>query len=183
VSGGLPPYTYQWFKNGVSVGVTTASYQECFSWNGYGGGSYQFTLRVDVRDAQNTLVSASKTVTAYNSGGGMERVSENSKSPQLLLPEDFSVSQNFPNPFNPETEITFGLPERSTVKITILDLLGREVMTLTNAEYRAGYQRVRWDGTDSNGNKIGSGIYFYRITATSESGKQFAKVMKMALTK
>jgi hypothetical protein len=108
----------------------------------------------------------------------MERVSENSKSPQLLLPEDFSVSQNFPNPFNPETEITFGLPERSTVKITILDLLGREVMTLTNAEYRAGYQRVRWDGTDSNGNKIGSGIYFYRITATSESGKQFAKVMK-----
>jgi flagellar hook assembly protein FlgD len=69
------------------------------------------------------------------------------------------------------------------VRVTILDLLGREIVTLTNAEYPAGYQRLRWNGTDSNGNKVGNGIYFYRISATGESGKQFTKVMKMALTK
>ncbi|MEX2117426.1 MAG: FlgD immunoglobulin-like domain containing protein [Bacteroidota bacterium] len=101
----------------------------------------------------------------------------------LALPEEFSISQNFPNPFNPRTEISFGLPEPSSVRVTILDVLGREILTLAEREYPAGYQRVFWKGKDATGNKVGSGVYFYRIVAVGQSGKQFTKVMKMALTK
>ncbi len=100
-----------------------------------------------------------------------------------MVPEVFSISQNFPNPFNPETEISFGLPEPSDVTITIIDLLGRDVATVASGHYSAGYRRVRWDGVDANGNKVGSGMYFYRITAIGESGKQFSKVMKLLLLK
>ncbi len=64
-----------------------------------------------------------------------------------------------------------------------MDILGREIATLADREYPAGYQRARWRGTDGTGNKVGSGVYFYWITATGQSGKQFTKVMKMALTK
>lgn len=181
VSGGIQPYTYAWYKNDSWVG-SASSYTEYLSFNGYGGGFYQFTLRVDVRDGHNTLVSATKTVTAYNSSGGGigPAVEEVGSEP---IPADYSLSQNFPNPFNPETEIIFGLPGPSRVRVTILDLLGREVITLTDVFFSAGYHRIRWNGTDSNGRKVGSGIYFYCITAASNNGKPFSKVMKMAMTK
>jgi len=99
------------------------------------------------------------------------------------IPGHFALSQNYPNPFNPETEISFALPERSTIRLTVLDMLGREIATLTDGERSAGYHRIRWNGSDANGNKVGSGIYFYRLTATGESGKQFTKVMKLMLLK
>jgi hypothetical protein len=99
------------------------------------------------------------------------------------VPQHFHLYQNYPNPFNPETEISFGLPEPSDVTITIIDLLGRDVATIASGHYNAGYRRLRWDGVDANGNKVGSGIYFYRITAIGESGKQFSKVMKLLLLK
>jgi len=101
----------------------------------------------------------------------------------VIVPKEFSLSQNYPNPFNPETEISFALPERSTIKLTVLDVLGREIVTLSDGERPAGYHRIRWNGSDVSGNKVGSGLYFYRLSATGESGKQFTKVMKMLMAK
>ncbi len=95
----------------------------------------------------------------------------------------WKLHQNYPNPFNPETEISFALPEQSLVKLIVLDVLGRELATLIDGERSAGYHRIRWNGSDASGNKLGSGIYFYRITATGESGKQLTKVMKMLMAK
>jgi hypothetical protein len=178
-SGGQSPYTYTWLKDDVQVS-TAATYGEYFSWNGYGGGSYQFTLRVDVRDAQNTLASATMVVTAYNSGGGFDPSVQTIGQP---LPTDFSLSQNYPNPFNPETEITFALPERSHLRIAISDILGRDILTLHEGELAAGYHSRRWSGVDEAGRKVVSGIYFYRMTAIGESGTQFTKVMKLLLLK
>lgn len=175
------PSSYIWFKNGSQVGMGP-SYTEYFSWNGYNGGSYQFTLRVDVRDAQNSLVSASKVVTANNSGGGVE-VSIGEMKPEEPIPSEYSITQNFPNPFNPETEILFGLPEPSHVRITITDILGRKVTTLVEGYYSHGYKRARWNGLDDSGKRVSSGVYFYQIAAKGDSGREFSKVVKMVVTK
>jgi hypothetical protein len=101
----------------------------------------------------------------------------------LLRPSEFTLDQNYPNPFNPETEISFALPEPSRVRITISDILGREILTLKEGEMPAAYHRVGWNGVGVSGRRVGSGIYFCRITAVSESGAQFTRVMKMLLTK
>ncbi len=80
------------------------------------------------------------------------------------VPEDFVLEQNFPNPFNPETAILFGLPEESAVTIKIFDLAGREVATvLEHAELPAGRHQRVWDGRDAQGRTVGSGVYFYRL--------------------
>lgn len=113
----------------------------------------------------------------------MKRVSDDDSRSITEFPSTIELGQNFPNPFNPETEISFALSEPSSVKIVVSDMLGREIVTLVDREYSAGYQKVTWKGTDGSGNRVGSGVYFYRIIATGQSGKQFTKVMKMALTK
>jgi hypothetical protein len=185
VSGGQPSYTYTWKKNGVTQQTGPSStYQECFSWNGYAGGSYQFTLSVDVTDASNPTrnASSSRIITAYNSSGGVPWGASPDHADRQI-PKTFSIQQNFPNPFNPETEIVFALPEPSLVRISVMDLLGREIAELANRSYAAGYQRVTWRGIDSKGNKVVSGIYFYRILANGQSGVQYRNVLKMALAK
>jgi len=73
-------------------------------------------------------------------------------------PAEFSLSQNYPNPFNPMTSIEFNLPKSANVKIMVNDLLGREVVELTNLNYSAGKHTVSFDGKN-----FPSGIYFYTM--------------------
>jgi len=75
-------------------------------------------------------------------------------------PAGFSLAQNYPNPFNPFTTITYELPESSLVRMTIFDLLGREVQTLVDERKSAGSYEVKFDGAG-----LSSGVYFYRLTA------------------
>ncbi len=99
----------------------------------------------------------------------------------FLLSETFALWQNYPNPFNPETQIRFGIPEPSAVKITILDVLGREVQILKDEWLPAGYHSVVWRGRNSRGEQMPSGVYFYRISAVAESGYTFSKTARMML--
>jgi hypothetical protein len=78
-------------------------------------------------------------------------------------------AQNFPNPFNPETTIAFSLPRSENVRIEIFNLRGQRVRVLLNDQMERGHHSVLWNGTDSNGDSVGSGIYFYRVQAGSES--------------
>ncbi len=89
------------------------------------------------------------------------------------IPRQFALFQNYPNPFNPNTIIKYQLPEFSKVKLTVFDVLGREVTTLVNEEKPAGSYEVDFDGTD-----LPSGVYFYRI----ESGS-FSDTKKFVLLK
>jgi hypothetical protein len=73
-------------------------------------------------------------------------------------PAEFSLSQNYPNPFNPMSSIEFNLPKSANVKIMVNDLLGREVVELTNLNYSAGKHTVSFDGKN-----FSSGIYFYTM--------------------
>ena len=72
---------------------------------------------------------------------------------------------NYPNPFNPTTTIAFRIPEASSVKLVVYDELGRVVKNLTNQHFSAGEYQVNWDGTNKYGEKVASGIYFYRLVA------------------
>ena len=95
------------------------------------------------------------------------------------IPSVYSLSQNYPNPFNPTTTIEYGLPSASKVRLTVFDVLGRNIATLYNGEQGAGYQRLRWDAP------VSTGVYFYSIDATSLQNpeRRFVQVMKMLLMK
>lgn len=85
------------------------------------------------------------------------------------LPSGFSLSQNYPNPFNPITTIRFELPTRTTVTLSIYNILGRHVATLIDGSRSHGTYEVIWDGRNEDGRQVTSGVYFYRLTTQNSS--------------
>ncbi len=81
------------------------------------------------------------------------------------VPQAYATYRNFPNPFNPSTTIRFDLPEAQHVKLAIYDTQGRRVVSLVDEILAAGYHSATWNGRDSQGSTMASGIYFYRIEA------------------
>jgi murein DD-endopeptidase MepM/ murein hydrolase activator NlpD len=88
-------------------------------------------------------------------------------------PDATSLAQNRPNPFNPSTVIDFELSEPSTVVLAVYDAQGRQVIVLEEGTLPAGDHKAHWDGRDRQGNRVGSGTYFYRLRAgkTTLTGK------------
>ena len=85
------------------------------------------------------------------------------------LPIDYQLSQNYPNPFKPETKIQFSIPETANVNISIYNVLGQKVRTLTNRIYPAGNYILNWDGKNDSGSHLPSGVYFYNLTTEGRS--------------
>ncbi len=94
------------------------------------------------------------------------------------LPFNFSLSNNYPNPFNPTTTINYTVPKASNVKIEIYNSLGQRVNVLKDSFHEAGKYNLVWNGKNSFGNPVSSGIYFYRMSAEG-----FTLVKKMILIK
>lgn len=92
------------------------------------------------------------------------------------VPESFELLQNFPNPFNPTTNIRFQLPRAAYVRLNVYDLLGRLVKTIVDGDYKPGYHQVLWDGLNDNGIKVTSGIYYYVLETADQ---RFVKKMCM----
>ena len=82
------------------------------------------------------------------------------------IPSTFELYQNYPNPFNPVTKIAFDLPRDARVKLVIYDILGREVKTLINNEFRTAEKYI----SEFNGSQLSSGIYFARILVNDGKG-------------
>jgi hypothetical protein len=99
-------------------------------------------------------------------------------NPFHTIPESYSLEQNFPNPFNPVTTIIYKLPETSSLKIRIYNVLGQLVRTLVNNTISQGEYSIRWGGVDNKGIKVSSGIYIY----TMETPEYFTS-KKMILLK
>jgi hypothetical protein len=95
-----------------------------------------------------------------------------------IIPTAYSLEQNYPNPFNPETRISYSLPEFAYVKLSIYDINGTLVKTLQDGNQSIGRYELVWNGKNSFGIKVGSGVYFYRIRANN-----FTQVRKMILLK
>jgi len=81
------------------------------------------------------------------------------------VPRKYALHNNFPNPFNPETQIRFEIGKQENVQLIIYDLLGRKVRTLVNENYSPGMYVIRWDAMNDNRSPVSSGAYIYRIKA------------------
>jgi hypothetical protein len=94
------------------------------------------------------------------------------------LPEGYELSQNHPNPFNPDTRISYSIPETQHVSIDIFNVQGQKVRSLVDEIQNAGRHIAEWDATNDDGDRISSGVYLYRFA----SGNVIAK-KKMTLLK
>ena len=121
-------------------------------------------------------------VTAVYDGGWESGFSNNNQvvvdvgdTPILLATE---LNGNYPNPFNPETAIKFALKEAGNVRIDVFNIKGQHVKTLINEHLEAAHHSVVWDGKDTNGVNVSSGVYFYKM----KTGK-YSETKKMILMK
>ena len=90
----------------------------------------------------------------------------------------YSLRENYPNPFNPETDISFTLPTRTHACLTVYNIVGKKVVTLASREMDAGTHTVHWDGRDEAGIPVATGVYFYRLKTEA-----FDQTQKMVLMK
>ena len=96
----------------------------------------------------------------------------------MMIPGEFALYNNYPNPFNPTTVLDYDIPENSFVNITVYDMMGRRVKTLVNANQSAGFKSVVWDATNIVGQPVAAGVYIYTIVAGD-----FRQTKKMAFIK
>jgi len=92
----------------------------------------------------------------------------------IYQPTDYRLFQNFPNPFNPTTTISYEIPEQTVVKITVFDIRGQEITKLQDATKSPGNYELQWNGVDQSGNQVSTGVYFCRLRAGT-----FSQTIKM----
>ncbi len=135
-------------------------------------------LKIDLRQQTQYTLPALENATMKSLkiiSGSRSFIEENTA--QLAeIPQAYNLAQNFPNPFNPETSISFRLPQKSHVQIAIYDQLGRLVRLLADEEKAAGYHKTFWKGINNAGQQLPSGVYFLQM----RSGK-FNQTRKMLL--
>ena len=95
-----------------------------------------------------------------------------------IIPDEYVLHQNYPNPFNPITNIRYDLPSAINVKIDIYDIMGRKVKSLLNESQDPGFKSIQWNALNDLGERVGSGMYFYKIETSN-----FKKTKKMMLLK
>lgn len=88
------------------------------------------------------------------------------------VPEKFELAQNYPNPFNPVTNIRYQLAQAGAVQLVVFNALGQRVVTLMQTNQTAGAYTVQWNGKDTSGNELPSGIYFYRLKAGPQQAER-----------
>jgi photosystem II stability/assembly factor-like uncharacterized protein len=109
--------------------------------------------------------------------GGSDFVEKNTNGIPLV-PLEYSVSQNFPNPFNPSTTITYSLSHSGVTSIEIFNILGQKIKTLVDQFQPIGRYSVQWDGRDDSHGSVASGVYYYRVRCN-----EFTAVKKMTFIK
>ena len=144
-----------------------------------------YAAAIAVDGAGNVYV----TGTSYGAGWSVYTTIKYTQEPTSVgegepLPSRYELAQNYPNPFNPNTIIEFAIPELSNVKLTVYNILGQEVAVLINSQIEAGYQSITWNAQSNSGAVLSSGIYLYRLEATSRvSDKHFNQINKMLFVK
>lgn len=146
-----------------SVGLANATYGNAvFSGDGVLA-EITFTAKTDGMFTPDML--GVKEITVVNAGMLAETIAVEDPTIVSNVPKSFALGQNFPNPFNPTTTISFNMPQSGYMTMKVYDVLGRCVRTLASGEYAAGNYSIVWDATDDNGNNISAGLYFYTISA------------------
>jgi len=94
---------------------------------------------------------------------------ENSEGDEIAKPIAFALQQNYPNPFNPTTTIDFTVAKEGRITLDVYNIKGQKVRSLVNDILKAGTHTIVWNGKDSLGHDVASGIYFYRLNASSNT--------------
>ena len=105
---------------------------------------------------------------------GISENGDNSAQPA----QTYSLEQNYPNPFNTATNISYSLAKEDYINLTVYNIIGEKVAVLDSGSKGAGSYTVHWDGHDSNGNSMSSGLYFYSLET-----EEFKSMKKMFLVK
>ena len=138
------------------------------SWAGLDEGFYQFAVKSvhtnNVESAPAFSAIVEKTTLA--------------DSPADLIPMVTALNGNYPNPFNPETNISYQLSESSNVNLSIYNVKGQKIRSLINGIEEAGHKNIIWTGKDDSGKDVSSGVYFYKLKTT-----KYNKIKKMILMK
>jgi hypothetical protein len=108
-----------------------------------------------------TSTSSTASVTAKAADDGLSLLSP--EAPVVEVPEGITLSPNYPNPFNAQTLIEYGLPEAANVRLVIYSVLGQLVRTLVDENQAAGYKRVIWDAKNEFGVEVSAGVYFLQL--------------------
>ncbi|MCG8605151.1 T9SS type A sorting domain-containing protein, partial [bacterium] len=142
-------------------------------------GDDTLTLRCTATDASGNTAVAETTATASgddDDDDGADKRTLDETTVESSIPEGYALFQNHPNPFNPNTTITFAVPEAGEVTLAIYNLMGQLIRTLHSGPIAAGLHSVVWNSTDFRGAKVASGIYVYKLRAGD-----FSEVKKMSL--
>ena len=94
------------------------------------------------------------------------------------LPTEFALGENYPNPFNPSTQIDYQVPEPAVIRLAVFNILGQRVRVLYDGDQQPGFHTVRWDGRNDYGDPVGTGVYIYRLET-----RDFVETRKMVLMK
>ncbi|MBM2840241.1 MAG: hypothetical protein HW412_769 [Bacteroidetes bacterium] len=150
-----------------------------------GSGAQTNTLySLDTLTATGTLIGSTgvaglQAIAMRTDSSGSVDVDEGTPSG---IPETFVLSRNYPNPFNPATQIRYGLPVQSMVSVTIYNIMGQEITRLYDGSQSAGYHEVVWNGLNAKGVSVASGIYLYKLEARGEN-RTFSETKRMLLLK
>ena len=135
-------------------------------------------LQFNGNDYQISTVSLKDIKIAGADGNIVRSFSRKESSDVKAIPVNFALQQNFPNPFNPSTEIRFDLPENDYITLTVYNMMGQKVKTLASGNMTPGFHSIIWNGTNDLGAKVATGMYFYSINT-----KNFQSIKKMLFLK
>ena len=163
----------------IATNITSSEYtdQEVIMM-GQGPGTEIFTYRVKAYNEYNDPSDYSNTADTPTEGVSPDgrQIGFDDRIIQSNVPDEYGLSQNYPNPANPSTTIIFQTLRYGHVLLRIFNLQGRLVRTLVDGNIRAGFHKVVWDGKDSSGRSLSSGIYIYRLDV---AGKVFVKKLTL----
>lgn len=157
------------------------------------GGENWEIIQTDLPKSQLTFewtapqnVTELAKIRVYQDGAGYDYISGNFSIQEIITSvqaqneyqKTFDLYSNFPNPFNPTTTIGFSLPEAEFATLIVYDITGRKISEIMSGEMMQGVHSVVWDGADDAGNKVSSGLYFYRLQAG-----EFTKTQSMTLVR
>jgi len=161
------------------IGVSADAYPLTVSWN-IVQSSARYTLSQGAGPGKSLGPQGEMKITGRN----MSRLVLGATA-DAAVPKEFALDQNYPNPFNPSTTLRYSVPVSAPVTLKIFNLLGQEVATLVNEVQAPGVHTIVWNGTNTFGRSVGSGVYFSRLQAPKAGGQagEFVQVRKMVLVK
>lgn len=177
-SGGTPPYSYSWSyyvycdilseMSTEEIGEITPNAVPCGYWYSFGSTTNTasrtsdgraFQVKCVVTDASNSTYTVTKNVDGSSSAAIIKQNTADSSNAALVEKENYTESlDNYPNPFNPTTKISFSIPNSSHVTLKIYDILGREIAILADKIFSAGRYEFEF-----NASNLPSGTYIYRL--------------------